>query len=193
MDNHLGRLLARVLYDALTLYMLLLLVRWAGSRLQLDLYSRRLRWIPRLTDPLVNALRRRLPNLGPMDLAPLAAVLVVALATLTLNAGYLRRMLATDGWYEPPGVVVLGQALVVTVATGRNGVPQIEKFFAEAGVTHLAALRDPKSELAHSLGVMGLPVTLILNPEGAEVGRLMGDAEWDSPEARAVLTALMAP
>ncbi len=82
---------------------------------------------------------------------------------------------------------------VVTVATGRNGVPQIEKFFAEAGVTHLAALRDPKSELAHSLGVMGLPVTLILNPEGAEVGRLMGDAEWDSPEARAVLTALMAP
>lgn len=77
MDSHLGRLLARVLYDALTLYMLLLLVRWAGSRLQLDLYSRRLRWIPRLTDPLVNALRRRLPNLGPMDLAPLAAVLVV--------------------------------------------------------------------------------------------------------------------
>ncbi len=47
-----------------------------------------------------------------------ATVLLVALATMALNAVYLRRMLATDGWAEPPGVVVLGQALVVTVATG---------------------------------------------------------------------------
>jgi thiol-disulfide isomerase/thioredoxin len=82
---------------------------------------------------------------------------------------------------------------VVTVATGRNSVPQIEKFFAEAGVTHLTALRDPKSELAHGLGIMGLPVTLILNPEGQEIGRLIGDAEWDGAPARAVLSALTAP
>ncbi|NUB44763.1 TlpA family protein disulfide reductase [Fertoebacter nigrum] len=86
-----------------------------------------------------------------------------------------------------------GDALaVVTVATGRNAVPAIEKFFASAGVTHLPALRDPTSELARNMGIMGLPVTVILNPEGAEVGRLIGDAEWDSPEARAVLGALMA-
>ncbi len=82
---------------------------------------------------------------------------------------------------------------VVTVATGRNPVPAIEKFFADAEVGHLTALRDPKADLAHSLGIMGLPVTLILNPEGEEVGRLMGDAEWDGPEARAVLSALVAP
>lgn len=82
---------------------------------------------------------------------------------------------------------------VVTIATGRNPVPAIEKFFAEAEVGHLTALRDPKAELAHSLGIMGLPVTLILNPEGAEVARLMGDAEWDGAEARAVLQALMTP
>ncbi|MGB8814728.1 MAG: TlpA disulfide reductase family protein [Paracoccaceae bacterium] len=81
---------------------------------------------------------------------------------------------------------------VVTVATGRNSVTGIEKFFTEAGVVNLTALRDPTSDLAHSIGVMGLPVTLILNPDGAEVGRLMGDAEWDSENARAVLTALMA-
>ena len=33
-------------------------------------------------------------------------------------------------------------------------------------------------------------VTLILNPEGQEVGRLIGDAAWDGPEAKAVLDAL---
>lgn len=67
---------------------------------------------------LVPLLGVALPRDADTHWGIVAAVLVVALATLTLNAGYLRRMLATDGWYEPPGVVVLGQALVVTVATG---------------------------------------------------------------------------
>lgn len=79
---------------------------------------------------------------------------------------------------------------VLPVATGRNAVDGIERFYAEAGVTTLPILRDPKSELARSVGVMGLPVTLILNPDGAEVARLIGDAEWDSESAKAVLAEL---
>lgn len=80
---------------------------------------------------------------------------------------------------------------VLPVATGRNAVDGIERFYTEAEVTHLPILRDPKSELARAMGVMGLPVTLILNPEGQEVARLIGDAEWDSDSAKAVLAALM--
>lgn len=80
---------------------------------------------------------------------------------------------------------------VLPVATGRNAVDGIERFYAEAGVTTLPILRDPKSELARAVGVMGLPVTLILNPDGQEVARLIGDAEWDSDSAKAVLAALM--
>jgi hypothetical protein len=77
------------------------------------------------------------------------------------------------------------------VATGRNAVDGIERFYAEAGVSALPILRDPQSALARSMGVMGLPVTLILNPEGEEVARLIGDAEWDSDSAKAVLAELM--
>ena len=40
--------------------------------------------------------------------------------------------------------------------------------------------------------VMGLPVTVILNPEGQEVARLIGDAEWDSASAKAIMAALVA-
>ncbi|WP_149140183.1 TlpA family protein disulfide reductase [Gemmobacter caeruleus] len=99
--------------------------------------------------------------------------------------------------HEMPSLGALQTALgsdrfeVVTVATGRNAVPAIEEFFAETGVTHLTALRDPKSTLARSIGIAGLPVTVILNPEGQEVGRLIGDADWNSAEAHAVLSALM--
>lgn len=81
---------------------------------------------------------------------------------------------------------------VVPVATGRNDVAQIAKFYTQAEVANLPVLRDPKSGLAHAMGVMGLPVTIILNPKGQEVARLIGDAEWDSPDALAVLRALSA-
>jgi len=79
---------------------------------------------------------------------------------------------------------------VVPVATGRNAVPGIERFFAEAGVVNLPILRDTKSELARGMGVMGLPVTVILNPEGQEIARLIGDAAWDSDSAKAIMAAL---
>jgi thiol-disulfide isomerase/thioredoxin len=85
-----------------------------------------------------------------------------------------------------PGIAVL------PVATGRNPLPAIEKFFAEAGVENLPIIRDPKSDLAHGIGVMGLPVTLIVNPEGQEVARLIGGADWNSESARAVIAALVA-
>jgi thiol-disulfide isomerase/thioredoxin len=81
---------------------------------------------------------------------------------------------------------------VVPVATGRNAVEGIKRFFDDAGVTALPIRRDPQSELARAMHVMGLPVTVILNPEGQEVARLIGDAEWDSDSAKAVLGALAA-
>jgi thiol-disulfide isomerase/thioredoxin len=87
---------------------------------------------------------------------------------------------------EMPGIAVL------PVATGRNSVTGIQKFYAEAGVSNLPILLDDKSALARGMGVMGLPVTVILNPQGQEVARLIGDAEWDSASAQAVLAALLA-
>lgn len=97
---------------------------------------------------------------------------------------------------EMPSLLRLQQAMpdiaVLPVAAGRNAVDGIQRFYAEAGVEALPILRDPKSEFARPMAVMGLPVTVILNPAGAEVARLIGDAEWDSDSAKAVIAALMA-
>ena len=79
---------------------------------------------------------------------------------------------------------------VITVATGRNPVPQIEKLFADEGISHLPILRDPDQTFARDMGVLGLPVSVLVDADGREVGRLIGDAVWDSPAAKAVLTAL---
>ena len=88
--------------------------------------------------------------------------------------------------------VAMPEIAVLPVATGRNAMPGIVKFFEEANIANLPILRDPKSELARSAGVLGLPVTLILNPQGEEVARLIGDAAWDSESAKAVLAAFAA-
>ncbi|MFZ7091176.1 TlpA disulfide reductase family protein [Primorskyibacter sp. 2E233] len=80
---------------------------------------------------------------------------------------------------------------VLTIATSRNPPPKMKAFFAEIGVDNLPLHRDPKSALARQMGVLGLPVTLILNPEGQEVARLTGDADWASDEARTVLRTLI--
>ena len=80
---------------------------------------------------------------------------------------------------------------VLPVASGRNDVAAIGRFYDEAAIANLPVLRDPKGMLARQIGVAALPVTLVLNPEGQEVARLIGDAEWDSPAAIAALQALM--
>ena len=80
----------------------------------------------------------------------------------------------------------------VPVATGRNAPQAITKFLEEAGIDNLPILRDPKQQLARDLGILGLPMTVILNRQGQEVGRLIGTAEWDGPAAKAMLAALIA-
>jgi len=80
---------------------------------------------------------------------------------------------------------------VVTIATGRNPVPAIQKLFAEEKITKLPILRDPDQSFARTSGVLALPVTLLVDRDGNEIGRLMGDAAWDSPEAKALIGALV--
>lgn len=81
---------------------------------------------------------------------------------------------------------------VVTIATGRNSPQGIVKFFDEAGVTNLPTFVDPKQKLARQMGVLGLPITVILDREGREIARLRGDAEWHGDSARAIIAALLA-
>ena len=100
---------------------------------------------------------------------------------------------------EMPSINRLQQQLggdkfaVVTIATGRNTLAGIRKFFDTASITDLPILLDPSQSMARSMGVLGLPVTVILNPQGQEIARLTGDAEWDSESALAIIKSLIAP
>jgi thiol-disulfide isomerase/thioredoxin len=84
------------------------------------------------------------------------------------------------------------QLTVLTVATGRNASSAIDRFFDEIDVTNLPKATDARQELARSFGVLGLPITIVLNAQGQEVARLQGDADWSSDNAKAILSAVAA-
>ena len=82
---------------------------------------------------------------------------------------------------------------VVTIAVGRNSIPVIKQFFEDNNITSLPIQRDPKMKLAGSVGVRGLPATLILNLKGQEIARIQREADWNSLNARNLLNAIIKP
>ncbi|MBX7256783.1 MAG: YggT family protein [Candidatus Hydrogenedentes bacterium] len=79
-------MIGRAIYSLLTLYMMLVLLRWLASYLEIDLYSARWRWIPQCVDPFLKPIRRALPSLGPVDFGPLAALVVLWFARFLILA-----------------------------------------------------------------------------------------------------------
>ena len=68
----------------------------------------------------------------------------------------------------------------------------MQRFFGEINVDNLPLPTDAQQSSARAMGVFGLPVTVIMDRDGNEIGRLQGDAEWNSDNAKAILTALAA-
>lgn len=72
--------------------------------------------------------------------------------------------------------------LVVALSIDRKGVEAVRGFYQEVGVENLAIYVDPSGKGSHALAIPGVPTTLLIDREGREVARKMGEAEWDSPE-----------
>jgi thiol-disulfide isomerase/thioredoxin len=81
--------------------------------------------------------------------------------------------------------------VVLTVSEDRGAAAMVEKFLRLNGLKNLPALRDPEGKLMRRLAVRGLPTTILIDAEGREVGRVVGPAEWDDPEAVAFIHKLI--
>jgi thiol-disulfide isomerase/thioredoxin len=76
---------------------------------------------------------------------------------------------------------------VVALSVDRGGISQVRPFFARLGIAHLKKYLDTTSRSISAFGLIGLPVTVLIDAEGMEVGRLNGPAEWDSEAAVALI------
>ena len=80
---------------------------------------------------------------------------------------------------------------IITVASGRNSKEAIDAFFKDYNLIHLSKYRDPKGKMAIKYGVTALPTTVVVDPAGVEIGRIIGDIDWDTINVRAFFKKLV--
>jgi thiol-disulfide isomerase/thioredoxin len=81
---------------------------------------------------------------------------------------------------------------VVALSIDHAGRGVVEKFYREISIKHLRMYIDPSTLAAATLGIEGVPTTLLLDREGREIGRLVGATEWDSQAMVDLLTRTIA-
>jgi thiol-disulfide isomerase/thioredoxin len=81
---------------------------------------------------------------------------------------------------------------VVAVNIDRGGPEKAAAFLKETGASNLALYTDPSGKLFSTIKTVGMPTTLIVDRNGKEIARLVGPADWASPEAFAVIQAAVA-
>lgn len=78
---------------------------------------------------------------------------------------------------------------VVALSLDRAGVEASRKFLDSIKITNLKLYVDPTAKANGPLKIFGMPTTILIDAQGREVGRLLGEAEWDSDDARKLIKA----
>ena len=80
---------------------------------------------------------------------------------------------------------------IITIASGRNSKEAIDGFFDDNNLVNLKKYRDPRGRITVKYGVTALPTTVVINPTGLEIGRIIGDIDWDTADVRSFLKKLL--
>ena len=80
---------------------------------------------------------------------------------------------------------------IITIASGRNSKEAIDGFFDDNNLVNLKKYRDPRGRIAVKYGVTALPTTVVINPTGLEIGRIIGDIDWDTADVRSFFNRLL--
>lgn len=82
--------------------------------------------------------------------------------------------------------------VVLPVALDRKSPEFLRDLLKRAGAESLPLYRDPQMTFGSTYGsVEFLPLTIIYDKKGVEVGRLEGEAKWDAPEAQDLIHAIV--
>lgn len=79
---------------------------------------------------------------------------------------------------------------VLAISLDQGNPEAVRAFVRDRKLTYPVAL-DPRHEAARAFGIVGLPATLVVGPDGAIKGVTYGPREWDGKEAQALVAALL--
>ena len=81
--------------------------------------------------------------------------------------------------------------LVIPISLDGPSRPKVAPFYKEQNLLSLRIYYDKGRKAMSTLGVTLLPTSILVDPDGRELGRLEGDADWDTPEGIALMRAAM--
>ncbi|WIJ25620.1 TlpA disulfide reductase family protein [Devosia sp. RR2S18] len=85
--------------------------------------------------------------------------------------------------------------LPINLDIGESGLEKAQDFLDEGQFAHLPLYADNSfaafERLKQQAVAVGLPVTLVLDEDGCELGVLQGPAEWHTPDGEAVVEKLL--
>ena len=81
---------------------------------------------------------------------------------------------------------------VLPLSIDRAGLEPVRRFYDNIGIRHLGMYLAEDLRAMQALAVVGLPTTLLIDRDGREIARVVGPAEWDSPEAVAQFESVIA-
>ena len=67
--------------------------------------------------------------------------------------------------------------------------PKVAPFYADRKLANLGIYFDKGKKVLGALDVSVLPTSILIDAQGRELGRLEGEADWDKPEALALMKA----
>jgi thiol-disulfide isomerase/thioredoxin len=67
--------------------------------------------------------------------------------------------------------------------------PKVAPFYEDKKLGHLGVYFDKGRKAMQALDVSILPTSILVDAQGREIGRLEGEADWDKPEALALMKA----
>jgi len=68
---------------------------------------------------------------------------------------------------------------VIALSVDPVSLPQLRAFYGALGIKTLKLYRGDQDEVLGALGIYGLPTTIMLNPQGLEIARLVGPTKWE--------------
>lgn len=84
-----------------------------------------------------------------------------------------------------------GKLKIIPISIDLSGAVRVRSFYKRLGLSRLHVYLDPSRSAMSALAVVGIPTTLIIDPGGCEVGRVVGAAQWDAPLTLARFSELM--
>lgn len=80
---------------------------------------------------------------------------------------------------------------IVAISVDPVSLDQLRAFYSVVGVRNMAIYKGNEADIFQTLGIVGLPTTLLIDHDGQEIGRLIGPTGWDAPEILAQLSSLV--